>query len=288
MIGETVSHYCILGTLGCGGMGIVYKAEYLRRGRLVPMTFLTTNFCSDRQATEQFGQEARTASRLNHPSICTIHDIDEYRGQPFIVMEFLEGSTLRELLRNGRFRSEEAIAFGIQIADALAKAHAKGIVHCDITPANLFVTEEGRIKLLDFGIAQLMQDRTIEPSAVDVEAARPTLTGTVRYMSPEQALGRNMDARSDIFSFGVVLYEMLTGRLPFMGADFPETIEEIVNAEPAPVRTVNPIICAAVEKIVSRCLEKSPERRYQSAGELQKELMQAVIALRAVSELSVV
>jgi serine/threonine protein kinase len=184
-----------------------------------------------------------------------------------------------------RLTIEKAIVCGIQIADALGIAHAKGIVHCDITPANLFITEEGRIKLLDFGIAQLMRaDCAGQSSAAGVTATRLILTGTARYMSPEQALGRDVDARSDIFSVGVVLYEMLTGRLPFVGANFVETINQVINAEPEVVRSVNPDIPLAVEKLVNKCLEKRPERRYQTAAELQKDLWQVIMSSRMVVE----
>jgi len=277
MIGETVSHYSIVETLGRGGMSVVYKAQDTKLGRFVALKFLSKKFHSDQRAMERFRQEARTASALNHPGICTIHDIDEHRGQPFIVMELLEGRTLRQRLSDRRLTTREAVACGIQIADALIQAHAQGIVHCDITPANLFITLEGRIKLLDFGIAQLIREICPKKSStVHAKSTRSTLTGTVRYMSPEQALGREVDARSDIFSVGVVLYEMLTDRLPFNGADFLETIHQVIHREPAAVRSINSSIPVAVEKVVSKCLEKRPERRYRSAAELQKDLIEVI------------
>ncbi len=285
MIGEIVSHYSIVETLGHGGMGVVYKAQDTQLGRFVALKFLSKKFRRDHRAMERFRQEARTASALNHPGICTIHAIDEYQGQPFIVMEFLEGRTLRQHLCNHRLTIEEAIVCGIQVAEALGIAHAKGIVHCDITPANLFITEEGRIKLLDFGIAQLMRaDCAGESSTLGGPATRSVLTGTVRYMSPEQAMGRDVDARSDIFSVGVVLYEMLTGRLPFIGANFFETMNQVINAKPEVVRSINPNMPAAIESVVNKCLEKRPERRYQTAAELQKDLTQAIVASRVVVE----
>ena len=288
MIGEIVSHYSIVETLGHGGMGVVYKAQDTQLGRFVALKFLSKKFRRDHRAMERFRQEARTASALNHPGICTIHAIDEYQGQPFIVMEFLEGRTLRQHLCNHRLTIEEAIVCGIQVAEALGIAHAKGIVHCDITPANLFITEEGRIKLLDFGIAQLMRANcTGESSTLGGKATRSALTGTVRYMSPEQALGRDVDARSDIFSVGVVLYEMLTGRLPFIGANFVDTINQVINAEAEIVRSINPNIPVAIESVVNKCLEKRPERRYPTAAELQKDLTQAIVVSRVVVEHSV-
>jgi len=192
-------------------------------------------------------------------------------------MELLEGRTLRQLLCDRPFTIKEAIACAIQITEVLQKTHGKGVVHCDITPANLFITEEGRIKLLDFGIAQPIRDVCARKSStVHARSTRSTLTGTVRYMSPEQALGREVDARSDIFSAGIVLYEMLTGRLPFNGADVLETIHQVIHHEPAAVRSINSSIPVAVEKIVHKCLEKIPERRYPSAAELQKDLMRVI------------
>ena len=285
MIGQTISHYSIVETVGRGGMGVVYKAQDTQLGRFVALKFLSKKFRSDRRAIERFRQEARTASALNHPGICTVHDIGEYHGQPFIVMELLEGRTLRQQLCDRRLTIEEAIACGIQIAEVLGTAHAQGIVHCDITPANLFITEEGRIKLLDFGIAQFVRASCPEESStVHAKATHSTLTGTVRYMSPEQARGRDVDARSDIFSVGVVLYEMLAGQLPFMGADFRETIHQVIYREPEAVRNINPSIPVDIEMVVSKCLEKRPERRYSTAAELQKDLMQGVMPSKAVIE----
>jgi serine/threonine protein kinase len=277
MIGELVSHYRIVGTLGRGGMSVVYKAQDTRLGRFVALKFLLEEFCTNRESLEQFQQEARTASALNHPGICTIHDIDEHRDRPFIVMEYLDGETLREKLRKGGFTTGEAVACGIHIADALSKAHASGIVHRDISPTNLFMTE-GRIKLLDFGIAKLMSvDRRRESRAMDWKTSRLTLTGTIHYMSPEQAQDNDVDARSDIFSVGVVLYEMLSGRQPFTGSNIAAIIHQIINSTPE-FRRMSLTVPTAVQNIVSTCLEKHPERRYQTAEELRKDLTSAAIA----------
>jgi Kae1-associated kinase Bud32 len=244
MIGETLSHYHIVRRVGKGGMGVVYKARDTRLGRFVALKFVAE--------PRRLREEAQMASALNHPGICTIYDIDEDGGRPFIVMEFMEGQTLKQKLAEQRLSVQKAIGYTLQIADALGKAHAKGIVHRDINPSNLFVTDDDRVKLLDFGIAKV----------VTSEVSRPALTGTVCYMSPEQARLQQVDGRSDIFSLGVVLYEMLTGRRPFRGRSIRETIQRIVCVEPEPMGVPE------IEDVVSRCLKKDPKERYQSTREL--------------------
>jgi serine/threonine protein kinase len=274
MIGQMVSHYRILGTLGSGGMSVVYKAQDTRLGRFVALKFLLEKFCADRDFIKQFEQEARTASTLNDPGICIIHDFDQHRNRPFIVLEYLEGQTVAERLRQHGFTTGEAVGCGMQIATALSKAHEVGIVHRDINPANLFMTKEGRIKLLDFGIA-----KSPFASASDLEGRRRTLTGTLPYMSPEQALGDDVDAQSDIFSVGVVLYEMLSGRRPFRGSGIATIIDRIINVTPDPIGKINPCVPILVQNIVSRCLEKRPASRYQKAAELRNDLAVAAMAI---------
>ena len=269
MIGKTVSHYRILATVGVGGMSVVYKAQDIRLGRFVAMKFLLDRFCQDRDALERFQQEARTASALNHPGVCTILDIGQHRERPYIVMEYLEGETLRDKLRTRGLTMKEAAGCGILIADVVSRAHRVGIVHRDISPANLFITLDGRVKLLDFGIAKLLsEDSDCNASKV----SRLTLTGTIQYMSPEQALVQEVDTRSDIFSIGVVLYEMLTGCAPFTGPTLTAIIDQIVNVTPLCVGDLVPNIPPAIQQVVSKCLAKRPEQRYQTAERLREHL----------------
>src|SRR5262245_15870561 len=278
MIGKTISHYQIVGTLGSGGMSVVYKAQDMRLGRFVALKFLLEKLCRRREALEQFRQEARTASALNHPAVCTIHDIDQHRDRPFIVMEYLEGETLRDKMRKRRLTLEESLTFGVQVAGALSQAHTTGIVHRDISPANLFVTLDGRVKLLDFGIAQLTS-KGGRAGAQLTKSRKRIVTGTVHYMSPEQALGQQVDARSDIFSVGVVLYEMLTGRRPFDGDNLPAVLAEIKRATPKPMARVSSNIPAPLHDVVKRCLMKCPEHRYPNAAELRDDLESAATGL---------
>jgi len=285
--GRTVSHYRILHELGHGGMGIVYKAEDTRLGRLVALKFLSEDFANHPQALERFEREARAASALNHPNICTIYEINDYENQPFISMELLEGQTLKQRLAARSFTTDELADLAIQIADALEVAHAKGIVHRDLKPANIFLTNRGQGKVLDFGLAKLLPEPTPAGKAVAAPSSPSSDTtddglsspgvplGTLVYMSPEQLRGEAVDARADIFAFGVLLYECLTGRLPFPGETAIDVQYAILRQPPTPLRSLIPDLSPEWEQLVERCLAKEPEQRYQTAGEALEALRRA-------------
>jgi TolB-like protein len=274
MIGQTVSHYRILGKLGGGGMGVVYEAEDLKLGRHVALKFIPDNLTGDPKALERFEREARAASQLNHPNICTIHGIEENNGHPFIVMEKLEGQSLKQRINGQAMDLEPVLDISIQVAEALAASHAKGIVHRDIKPANIFLTPSGQVKVLDFGLAKLVHNLGTddEAGADNSLTAVGVIPGTAVYMSPEQARGETIDGRSDLFSFGVVMYEMSTGKKPFTGNNSLVTLDAVLHQKPMPPRQLNPKLPMELEGIVGKAMEKDRTRRYQGALEMRSDL----------------
>src|ERR1700734_263064 len=274
MIRQTVSHYRILGKLGGGGMGVVYEAEDLKLGRHVALKFIPDNLTGDPKALERFEREARAASQLNHPNICTIHGIEENNGHPFIVMEKLEGQSLKQRIGGQAMDLEPVLDISIQVAEALAASHAKGIVHRDIKPANIFLTPSGQVKVLDFGLAKLVHHLGTEDDAAADNSltAVGVIPGTAVYMSPEQARGETIDGRSDLFSFGVVMYEMSTGKKPFTGNNSLVTLDAVLHQKPVPPRQLNPKLPMELEGIIGKAMEKDRTHRYQGAVEMRSDL----------------
>ena len=278
MIGSVVSHYRVVDRLGAGGMGVVYRAEDLRLGRHVAMKFLPESATADPLATERFQREARTTSALNHPNICTLHDVGEHEGRRFIVMELIDGATLDKVLGAGALPVDRVIDISINVADALDAAHTEGILHRDIKPGNIFITKRGQVKVVDFGLAKMMPHRSgLTPVDVTI-AEQHALTsagmavGTVAYMSPEHARGEAIDQRSDLFSLGVVMYEMATGVQTFKGQTTAVIFDQILNRVPVPPSAINPDVIPTLEHIIGRLLEKDRERRYQSSRDVQADL----------------
>ena len=278
MIGQTIAHYRIVAMLGKGGMGVVYEAEDIRLGRRVALKFLPQNLAHDQQALQRFAREARAVSSLNHPSICTLHEVEEHQGQRVIVMELLTGESLKDRIRKGPIALDEILGMGVQVSEGLEAAHAKGIIHRDLKPGNLFLVGGGRVKILDFGLAKFLPGREAENEAGDKQLTQEgIIPGTISYMSPEQVEGEEVDARGDLFSLGVVLYEAATGRRPFVGKNRVVLINAILKARPRAPSVANSELAPVLDSIILKALEKDPQRRYQCAADLCNDLKRVQI-----------
>ncbi|UCE21405.1 MAG: serine/threonine protein kinase, partial [Candidatus Aminicenantes bacterium] len=276
MIGKTISHYKILEKIGEGGMGVVYKAEDTKLKRIIALKFLPRELTRDQEARDRFMKEAQAAAALDHPHICTVHEIDEVDGNTFIAMAYIEGQSLKEKIEAGPLKINEAVEVALQVAEGLKEAHDKGITHRDIKPANIMLTEKGQAKIMDFGLAKLEWGADLTKTA--------TILGTIAYMSPEQARGERVDLRTDIWSLGCVLYEMLSGHRPFTSEQDQATIYSILNESPQPLTSLKKELPQELERTVNKCLEKDPDKRYQKAKEIIDDLNSLQIKLKSEKE----